>query len=554
MQIKFIVFQALAVSLVASVPLGVEEKAVSQRSIELSVTTPVVLVTRQSKTDLENSPDPPPGIQDFFDRIRGKGKSGTARGTDGKDRLHSSLLPPSSYLVVRRQPRVIKMHYIRLLRPPVINFKQTAAKQSQIHVELVLTITTDLGDSFLCPKAPLDLDVFISESSSRQNWDGISQNNEPDRAQQFRKVPTPRPPRWTAGSRVLKTEFLLPAFSSVEALSGATLCVRPANRSLATDATADLLNTHGLVMPIYVELRPSEPAETVALRRLRFSAPGVDQLVTMRRPVAVEVEEELGESIARHVWDAGVCTTAMLSSICCSTTPGGKMSTLPKLRGILATDDGLAVIEIGCGVGILGIGLATALLHRQRCDSEQGAQTSIPRPVSILMTDLPEARDRAVANIARYSRMNSRGPSQREGEQDVPEEDRAVEALPISVDYEDLDWEDGRKGTFGPKVNARPWDLVMLSDCTYNVDMLPALVETLTALHRSVTVVSASVAGPKVLLATKPRHESEKALFGLMRDAGWSISDQAVMPLPVMGGEAETIEVYLFTRPADSGP
>ncbi|KAI6286863.1 hypothetical protein MCOR03_004481 [Pyricularia oryzae] len=445
------------------------------------------------------------------------------------------------------------MHYIRLLRPPVINSKQTTARQSQIDVELVLTITTDLGDSFLCPKTPLDLEVFISERSSRQNWDGLNENAEPDRSQQFRKVPMPRQPRWTAGSRVLKTEFLLPAFNSIEALGETTLCVRPANRSLSSDATADLLNTHGLVMPIYVELRPSAPAETVALRRLRFSAPGSDQLVAMRRPVAVEVEEELGESIARHVWDAGVCMTAMVSSMC-SVGPDGKMATLPTMKDILTAGDSLSVIEIGCGVGILGIGLATALLRRQRCDDERGGQTSGPSPISILMTDLPEARDRAVANIARYDRMNSHGPPQRESGQDGSEEDRAVEARLIPVDYEDLDWEDGRKGIFGPRVNARPWDLVMLSDCTYNVDMLPALVETLTALHRSVTTASASVAGPKVLLATKPRHESEKALFGLMRDAGWSISDQAVLPLPVMGGEAEIIEAYLFTRPADSGP
>ncbi|TLD28860.1 hypothetical protein PspLS_03898 [Pyricularia sp. CBS 133598] len=446
------------------------------------------------------------------------------------------------------------MHYIRLLRPPAINSKQTGARQSQIQVELVLTITTDLGDSFLCPKIPLDLEAFISESSFRQNWDGYSQNAEPDRSQQFRKVPMPRPPRWTAGSRVLKTEFLLPAFNSIEALGEATLCVRPANRSLSADATADLINTHGLVMPIYVELRPAGPAETVALRRLRFSAPGGDQLVAMRRPVAVEVEEELGESIARHVWDAGVCMTAMISSMCSAEPSDGKMATLPTLKEILTAGDSLAVVEIGCGVGILGIGLVTAFLHRQRSDSERGAQRSAFSPISILMTDLPEARDRAMANISRYDRMNTHGSSQRDSGQDGPEEDRAVEARPIPVDYEDLDWEDGRKGIFGPKVNARPWDLVVLSDCTYNVDMLPALVETLTALHRSVTAASRSIAGPKVLLATKPRHESEKALFGLMRDAGWSISDQTVLPLPVMGGEAETIEAYLFTRPADGGP
>ncbi|EHA49081.1 hypothetical protein MGG_17463 [Pyricularia oryzae 70-15] len=87
MQIKWIVFQALTISLVTSVPLVAEDKAVAGRSVESSAATPSVLVARQSETDLANNPQPPPGIQDFFDRIRGKGKgkakSERARGAAG---------------------------------------------------------------------------------------------------------------------------------------------------------------------------------------------------------------------------------------------------------------------------------------------------------------------------------------------------------------------------------------------------------------------------------------------------------------------------------------
>ncbi|KAI6567881.1 hypothetical protein MCOR06_007102 [Pyricularia oryzae] len=88
MQIKWIVFQALAISLVTSGPLVAEDKAVAGRSIEsAAAATPSVLVARQSETDLANNPQPPPGIQDFFDRIRGKGKgkakSERARGAAG---------------------------------------------------------------------------------------------------------------------------------------------------------------------------------------------------------------------------------------------------------------------------------------------------------------------------------------------------------------------------------------------------------------------------------------------------------------------------------------
>ncbi|TLD05759.1 uncharacterized protein PgNI_08924 [Pyricularia grisea] len=66
MHIESIVFQGLAVSLVASTPPVTQEKAVGQRSAESSATTPTVLVARQSRTDLGNNPQPPASIQYFF--------------------------------------------------------------------------------------------------------------------------------------------------------------------------------------------------------------------------------------------------------------------------------------------------------------------------------------------------------------------------------------------------------------------------------------------------------------------------------------------------------
>lgn len=57
------------------------------------------------------------------------------------------------------------MHYIRLLRPPGLSNRGSKAILS-----LLLTITTDLGDSFLCPLQPLRLSAAIGiETAAREN-------------------------------------------------------------------------------------------------------------------------------------------------------------------------------------------------------------------------------------------------------------------------------------------------------------------------------------------------------------------------------------------------
>ncbi|EJT78685.1 hypothetical protein GGTG_03784 [Gaeumannomyces tritici R3-111a-1] len=441
------------------------------------------------------------------------------------------------------------MHYIRILRPP--SFVASSAR-GDAQLQLLLTITTDLGESFLYPLQPVDLDVVLYLHGSVEEKGGI-------------KLPVAKGEntlRWTAGSRVLKTKVNLPPQASSSArLSRAVVCVRPLERRLSASSAADVLSSScGLIMPLYVAPRSNHPEETMALRRLRIPEDAAEA-----SPLCVEVEEELGESIARHVWDAGVYVAVLLTKICSSSSSSSSYSNdekscMPALEKILGSREKLDVLEIGSGVGILGIGLATAILGRH----EESA-SSTKRPVSILMTDLPEAQDRAAANISRYEAMVSQRQRQR---QQRPTEDEAAKEdgngadagsrqAPI-VDYENLDWEDGRAGVFAPKILARPWDLVMLSDCTYNVDMLPALVETLSEIHSTTSPKHTSqeddghhhhlLHHPRVLLATKRRHDSEKALFDLMAGAGWSIEENRTFELHDFDSASQHIEVYLFGR------
>ncbi len=78
-----------------------------------------------------------------------------------------------------------------------------------------------------------------------------------------------------------------------------------------------------------------------------------------------------------------------------------------------------------------------------------------------------------------------------------------------------------------------------MADCTYNPDVVPDLVKTL----KEVAVGNREV---RVLVAMKVRHESEMVFFELMRERGFVVSENCVLPLPSLGGEDEEIEVFVF--------
>lgn len=387
------------------------------------------------------------------------------------------------------------MHYIRLLRPPVLE-----AGRSEATLKLVLTITTDLGDSFLSPSEPIPLSVSGAYTEQRD--------------QKSRLVPInftqANAPKWQARMRVLKLDVPVPLqyWRGIKSIR-----IHPSNPSLTAYRTSDICaGEQGLIMTAYADISATSGASppSVCFRSLRL--PAINQLL--------QIEEDIGESIARHIWDAGITTVSLIAEMFLGSTESGSETPLPSLCSILQPSNQqqpLNILELGCGVGVLGIGMLRIL------SIGQGTTTT----AHILMTDLPEAEERARANIARQ-----------------PEALAAGDAAPVQLDFEPLDWEDGKQAVFGEKVAARAWDLVMLSDCTYNADMLPPLVKTLTAICRH----SAGRGGKttEVLLATKPRHSDEKILFELMEADGWAIREHTAVPLPVLDGEDQTVEVYLF--------
>lgn len=159
----------------------------------------------------------------------------------------------------------------------------------------------------------------------------------------------------------------------------------------------------------------------------------------------------------------------------------------------------LHVVELGSGCGIVGISLAQTLPN-----------------CNVVLTDLPEVEDIVTQNIS----VSQPAPASR-------------------VTFCTLDWDD--EDLPGEVTNGGAIDLVLVSDCTYNADSLPALVSVLDRLVR---------ASPDVLIlvALKRRHDSEEAFFDLMRGAGLCSLHRHCMRLPAQHGLSDQIEIYCYAR------
>ncbi|CAG8220684.1 unnamed protein product [Penicillium nalgiovense] len=240
----------------------------------------------------------------------------------------------------------------------------------------------------------------------------------------------------------------------------------------------------------------STPAEKLVQRRIQYSG---------CEPFPMKIWEETGNSIARHIWDvprdAGLATVTYLHMIRENIRRNDKSksteSKIPALKRVLSSprNQPLQVVELGAGCGIAGIALASMLPN-----------------CSILLTDLPEVEDIITRNI-----------------------NAAQLATMSSVHYQNLDWDDPPDD-----LCPRPIELILVSDCTYNADSLPALVSTLDRLVRTSPDAI-------ILVALKRRHDSETVFFDLMRLAGFTAVQDSV-EIPSQHDEVDEIEFYCYSR------
>lgn len=166
----------------------------------------------------------------------------------------------------------------------------------------------------------------------------------------------------------------------------------------------------------------------------------------------------------------------------------------------LLSKPSLRVLELGAGVGIVGITLS-------RCYPQS----------SVIVSDLPEAEE-----IATYNIVCNKKQAVASGDS-------------MDVKYQNIDWEQ----LLPENLRQGDLDLIVIADCTYNPDVVPDLVKTLEE------VVKFNP-GVMILLAMKVRHESEKIFFDLMKEKKMEIADTAMLALPILEEEMQEIEVYFF--------
>ncbi|KAH9878490.1 hypothetical protein IAQ61_001762 [Plenodomus lingam] len=356
------------------------------------------------------------------------------------------------------------MRYVRFLKTPRIVLADKTTSRPH-DVLCLVTITSDLGDSFLAAHAQLSAELLACDSSDNEKlivWSSV---------------------QWTPGMRSLPIRLPLPK-SGVSTSLRLKVSTTPKS---TCDEFQSLVSHHSnsIVSAWSAPFTVSVEAPRLAERRFQLAS------------TSLNVWEETGNSIARHLWDAGILLSCHMDQL---------LSVESELGQVLfpnRTRSGLRVLELGTGCGIAGISLAQCL-----------------EDTVIIVTDLTEAREIVTRNLSHVKT-----------------------AARSSIEFQELDWDEALPASLNP--TAMNFDLVFAADCTYNADSSPAFVNTISRIvHESPSTV--------VLVAMKMRHPSEVVFFELMAEAGFNRVSTISYPLP---GDTEATEetvdlhVYKYVAP-----
>ncbi|KAK3075684.1 hypothetical protein LTR53_000726 [Teratosphaeriaceae sp. CCFEE 6253] len=235
------------------------------------------------------------------------------------------------------------MHYIRFLKTPKIE-----VQASTVILEAVITVTTDLGETFY----PEDIDLIASLRASDQD------------GEIYLRLKL----RWPGNARSLPISLDL-SRQDVDWPA----CMHIAARTSASAPPPGFLPS---VVDVWSgSLNPTEG--------LLGSGWRVERRFTSLAERTVSLLEDAGDSIARHLWDGSQALAQHIDQTICLQVAANP---LPILEAVLesATYRRLNAIELGCGCGSVGISLAQSIPD---CD--------------VLLTDLPEVTELVEANIAR---------------------------------------------------------------------------------------------------------------------------------------------------------
>ncbi|KAL8787826.1 MAG: hypothetical protein Q9213_002013 [Squamulea squamosa] len=345
------------------------------------------------------------------------------------------------------------VHYIRFLQSPRVS--RLNGNGNHALLSALLTITTDLGDDFYHG----DTCVRVAVSH------GTTMNS----------ICTAL---WKSGMRVLKIEVKVPL--DFPRRSGVRLCFT-CYEALEIDPL-QIEHLPNIVSAWTGEFSHQDELDT-SLTFRRFQVP---------RGQVLELCEENGERMARHVWDGGVVLAAwVMNSMEFVQLPDG----VP-----------LNVLELGSGCGTAGL----AFGMRLNCH--------------LILTDVDD-------DALRYAEKNAR---------------KSRNIFKCEWESRALDWnEPDRLKLDGPL------DFIVASECIYNPDSIPGLVRTLSYLVRESSRLPTGLSPPKIIVSTKVRHSSEAAFFDLMRKSGFDQKEHVSIPIhdqyrESIGQDLELVHIYIF--------
>ncbi|KAL8688207.1 MAG: hypothetical protein Q9218_005826 [Villophora microphyllina] len=349
------------------------------------------------------------------------------------------------------------VHYIRFLKAPRLVANAKTSKGPLLTA--LITITTDLGDAFYL--GDVNIHVAVTDVSKTTLLGTVC---------------------WKSGMRCLRAEIQFP-------LQNFTY---PA-RFLFT--SSESLKMDILQLDRLPDIVSAWTEKVYADECLAIDTDVMIRFFRMPDGQILKIYEENGESIARHIWDAGIGLAAWF------------VESLAKLH---QTNSGeLSILELGTGCGIVGLVFGNI----------------VPNSWALL-TDLDDG-------ALKFAAINAQ---------------RSLRAQDSIRECRPLDWTEPR--SFGLD---RTLDFIVASDCTYNADTIPDLVRTMSDLERRVMELGTRISGPKVIVSMKVRHSSEAIFFHLMGMNGFEQVEHASVSMPdkyrqSVGEALETVDIYIFKR------
>ncbi|CAG8972817.1 hypothetical protein HYALB_00007742 [Hymenoscyphus albidus] len=378
------------------------------------------------------------------------------------------------------------MHYIRFLKSPRLIDNSLRSAPSSLTAKI--TITTDLGESFLWD----DINV-IAEVVSHDGETVIGKGVEY---------------AWKGREGMRGLEVVLRIPPRVDGV--VRMRVRSVTEELDVRRLSEIVDRKGRSEEgSIVGVWSMDVNLSTSLAKVKeVQPPLAERVFQIGDGKALHIWEETGESIARHIWDAGLTLSSYLHTISPLSSTSTTSSKLPVLEKLLQEKSELNIIELGAGCGIVSL-----TLHHH-----------FPQISNSILTDLPEASEILSHNISHLSIPDS--PSRN---------------FTTTLKHEVLDWSQPLPSFAAEK----KWDLVMVADCTYNPDVVPHLVKTL----KELTSEEGGKEGKGLVCAAmKVRHESEMVFFDLMTEARFEVLGKCRIPIGVLGGEGEEIEIFVFGR------